>query len=141
MISVESFDPLCRRADFLESPRSKEACRRLGFEERELLIWPPEAVSKAGVPEQFRDDEGYFLEVKAEFLEQKRVEKVTMVRKMRERMIEEKLERDLGGGGGERTGEFEEENRRFVEKEKKRIEKMVERKVSFLSGRVCDRAH
>ena len=128
MTTLENFDPLIRKPNFLDSPRSLEALKRLGFEEHELLRKNIEEFKDTPIPEQFKEDAEHFLEVKWEFCERKRLEKVDQALKMREKIIDEKFEQEMQGGP-ERDNSFDNDNKRFLEKERKRIEKMVERKV------------
>jgi len=130
MINLENFDPLCGKSHFLDSPRSLDACRRLGFSENELLKKNWVEIKETTIPEQFKDDSEHFLEIKAEFFEKKRLEKVDLLRKVRDKIIEEGFEREFEGGDSKEK-DLEEENQRFLEKERKRIEKMVERKVFY----------
>ena len=128
MTTLENFDPLSRKSNFLDSPRSLEALKRLGFEEHELLRKNIEEYKETPIPEQFKEDAEHFLEVKWEFLERKRLEKVDQALKMREKIIDERFEEEMKGGH-ERDNSFDNDNKRFIEKERKRIEKMVDRKV------------
>ena len=128
MTTLENFDPLSRKSNFLDSPRSLEALKRLGFEEHELLRKNIEEYKETPIPEQFKEDAEHFLEVKWEFLERKRLEKVDQALKMREKIIDERFEEEMQGGH-ERDNSFDNDNKRFIEKERKRIEKMVDRKV------------
>jgi len=102
----------------------------LGFSENELLKKNWVEIKETTIPEQFKDDSEHFLEIKAEFFEKKRLEKVDLLRKVRDKIIEEGFEREFEGGDSKEK-DLEEENQRFLEKERKRIEKMVERKVFY----------
>lgn len=63
---------------FKNSPRSSEACLRLGIEEYELLVKTRNDILVEGIPQQFRDQVEEFIQLKLAFYEalrQKRVEK------------------------------------------------------------------
>ena len=61
---------------FKNSPRSVEACRRLGIEEHELVIKTSHDLATEYIPIQFKDSSEDFIETKRKFYEHLRQKRV-----------------------------------------------------------------
>ncbi len=53
-----------------------EALRRLGFQEKDLLLKTFGDIEKEGVPPEFENDHEFFVKVKAEYQEKKRKDRM-----------------------------------------------------------------
>lgn len=89
------------------------------------------------IPHEFIGEADYFLNLKEEFYEKKRREKVRLLLEEREKIMQDNFERDLGmrtnnSSSGQMKGKMD--NQRFLEKEKQKLEKMVEKKVIFIKN-------
>lgn len=108
----------------------------MGIEESELLKKSRDDFLHEGlqIPHEFIGEADYFLNLKEEFYEKKRLEKVRLLLDERDKMIQDNFERDIGmktnfSSSGQTKGKMN--NQRFLEKEKQKLDKMVEKKVNF----------
>ena len=65
-----------RILNIIISPRSIEACKRLCYEEKELLIRKLENIVHESIPHEFEDDKEYYLQLKLKHYEKRRQEKL-----------------------------------------------------------------
>jgi len=89
-VSLLNFNPNDRRMCYLTSPRSSEACLRMGIEEHELLVRTRSDVLSEGIPQQFRDQVEEFIQLKLEYYEVLRQKRVQRCIEMRSKIIEER---------------------------------------------------
>jgi len=83
---LETFDPTSHKEPALTSPRSLEACRRQGIHPSELIIRNTQEI-KEMYKEKNLDNEGY--ELMARHYEERRREKVRVLREERLQLIED----------------------------------------------------
>lgn len=127
MINLENFNPLDPLFPGFSSPRSKKALYRLAYNDHELLKKTENVLlaEEGPIPHHLLG----FLGIKAEFYEQKRLEKVKKALEEREKIIEEDFEKEFKKAEREENSGVKIDNSSFIEKQKAKIEKMVGKKV------------
>jgi len=94
-INLLNFDPTWRNPDFLDSPRSIEACLSLGIEQRELLQKNLGDLKDEYIPPQFHRHSDEYLNLKLQYSEHIRHQKLQKCIQAREKLIEEGQKKEM----------------------------------------------